>query len=182
MSEPQDDIARGRALWQQWVSESNGSEAASGAGVPVIDALVLAAYADGGLAANEREAIEELLAEHPELAEDVALARAGASQNDATDAELAAVVARASALVPGSGDRVIAFRPARRGAEPRWRDAARWSALAASFALVSYLGFALGSDASMVLAGLNQSVAGQTDELLDPPTGLFSGLAEVSGT
>ena len=54
--------------------------------------------------------------------------------------------------MPGSGDRVIAFRGAPARPEPSWRLAARWGALAASVAVVSYLGFALGSNATMELA------------------------------
>jgi hypothetical protein len=60
----------------------------------------------------------------------------------------------------------------------------RWGALAASFAMVSYLGFALGSDASYSLASLDQSVSvvGIGDEVLDPPTGFLGALGEMSGT
>jgi hypothetical protein len=48
--------------------------------------------------------------------------------------------------------------------------------------MVSYLGFALGSDASSVLASLDRSAAGISDELLDPPTGFIGGISDVGGT
>jgi hypothetical protein len=153
--------------------------------IVTLDELTLAAHAEGRLAPDLARTIDAVLDDEAVLAADVAAARhvaTGADAGDASAESLASVIARASALVPASGDRVIAFRPA--GAvrpEPSWRMAARWGALAASLALVSYLGFALGSNATMVLATLNQP-AGSSDELLDPPTGLFSGLSEVSGT
>jgi anti-sigma factor RsiW len=180
MSEPQDEIVQGRALWRQWMA-AGGSSAASQSTAPVIDALTLAAYAEGRLPPAERDIVDELLAEYPELAADVAVARQSAATSGGSGDALSGVIARACALVPASDDRVVAFRPKPRGAGAGWRDTARWSALAASFLIVSYVGFSLGSDASLGLAGLTQSVA-SADDVLDPPIGLFGGLADVSGT
>ena len=55
-------------------------------------------------------------------------------------------------------------------------------ALAASLALVGWLGFALGGDAYGNLAALDrQSTSGLGDEVLDPPSGFF-GLLDTSAT
>jgi anti-sigma factor RsiW len=175
MNEPWDKSAEGRELWRRW-------SGASGPPAEAFDELTLAACADGRLDRATREAVTAFLVEHPELAEDIALARGtdgGAAPSDASNDRLASVIARASALVPAFGDRVIAF-PSRR-VEPDWRSAARWGALAASLAMISYLGFALGSNASSVLASLDRSASGFSDELLDPPTGFINGLIDVSG-
>jgi hypothetical protein len=189
MSEPLDEAARERALWQRWVMANGGPAAAragdDSAGTLTLDELTLAAYAEGRLDAAVGRSIGAMLDDYPDLAADVAMARqAGTSApGDAGADALASVVARASALVPGSGDRVIAFRGAPARQEPNWRLAVRWGALAASVAVVSYLGFALGSNATIGLASLNQPAAATaTDELLDPPTGFLGGLNEVSGT
>jgi anti-sigma factor RsiW len=177
MNEPWEKSAESRALWRQWMRASEQPADA-------FDELTLAAYAEGRLDPATQEAVTAYLAHHPALAEDIVLARgvgnAGVPGDRVGDGH-ALAIARASALVPAFDDRVIAFRQARR-VEPSWRFAARWGALAASFAMVSYLGFALGSDASSVLASLDRSAAGISDELLDPPTGFIGGISDVGGT
>jgi anti-sigma factor RsiW len=182
MSEPWENKAHSRALWQRWTMGEEQTGAGAASGVP-LDELTLAAYAEGRLDAADDDEVAAFLGHHPELADDVAVARQFASgePTQIDDPELASVIARAGALVPATDDRVIAFRPAPRRAEPTWRFAVRWGALAASFAMVSYLGFALGSDASYSLAALDPSV-GLADEVLDPPTGFLGGLSELSGT
>jgi anti-sigma factor RsiW len=185
MSEPWDDKAQARALWRRWNmgDELTGGQVARS--MPP-DELTLAAFADGHLDNAADDEVAAFLTDHPELADDVALARRlsdGEAGKIAADPALASVIARACALVPDADDRVIAFRPAPRRVESNWQFAARWSALAASFAMVSYLGFALGSDASSSLAALNQSgTVVLSDEVLDPPTGFLGGLGELSGT
>ena len=184
MSEPWDDKAQSRVLWRRWTMGEKQAGAGTAGAMP-LDELTLAAYAEGRLDAADSEEVAAFLGDHPEFAEDVAVARHVASATateEAGDLELAAIIARASALVPATDDRVIAFRPAPRRSEPSWRLAARWAALAASFAMVSYLGFALGTDASYSLASLDQSVtAAPGDEVLDPPTGFLGGLSEIGG-
>lgn len=182
MNEPGTGWAQERALWQRW--------SATGAGLARPDPLTLAAFAEGRLSGAARAEIEAFLAADPELAGDVAAARqalaprAGdtAGLDTGLDAALAATIARAAALVPGAaGDNVVPFRPARRTASS-WPLAVRWGVLAASFALISWLGFALGSNAYVDLAALDgQSGSRLADELLDPPSGFF-GLADTSGT
>jgi hypothetical protein len=197
MNEPWQKSAHSGALWQQWKMVAAGPMARlegqadmpqeNGPDEDGPDELALAAYAEGRLDASEKDAVGALLGRHPDLAEDIELARRLANDPDAASApelavDLAAVIARASALVPASDDRVIAFRP-RRGAAPVWHSVARWSALAASFALACYLGFALGTDASSNLAALTPSAGiGLADELLDPPTGFLGSTGEANST
>jgi anti-sigma factor RsiW len=97
------------------------------------DPLTLAAYAEGRLDGAAAAAVERWLALDPETASDVALARTAPSAADAEAAER--VAARASRLVSG---RVVPFR----ARVVRWAEA---TAIAASFALIAYLGFALGA-------------------------------------
>jgi anti-sigma factor RsiW len=185
MSEPWDDKAHSHALWRRW---NMGDELMGGQAARRMppDELTLAAFAEGRLDAAANDEVAGFLTDHPELADDVAVARRlsdGEGGKIAADPALASVIARACALVPGADDRVIAFRPAPRRVESNWQFAARWSALAASFAMVSYLGFALGSDALSSLAALDRSVTvALSDEVLDPPTGFLGGLGELSGT
>jgi hypothetical protein len=180
MNEPWKGWAQERALWQLW--------SATGQGAARPDALTLAAFAEDRLSGAARAEIEALIAADPELAEDVAAARRAlaprAGETGRPDeAALAAIAARPPALVPAdTGDNVLPFRPAHR-AVPAWPSAARWGALAASLALVSWLGFALGSNAYVNLAALDGQSANSrlADELLDPPSGFF-GLVDTSGT
>ena len=97
------------------------------------DPLTLAAYAEGRLPPGEAAAVERWLAIDPDAGADVALARATPSPVDRAAADR--IAARASTLVAGQ---VIPFRARVRG----WSEI---TALAASVALVAYLGFALGA-------------------------------------
>jgi hypothetical protein len=183
-------MAESQALWRMWKAMEGGGEVGRDErSVP--DELTLAAFAEGRLAAAEHAAVAALLAEHPDLGADVAAAMAPATVT-VPDPSLESIIARAQALVAAPGDGVVPFRAPSGPAHPghhgaggtSWRMAARWGSLAASFALVSWLGFALGNDAYGSLAALDLRTsppAGATDELLDPPSGFFD-LGEVSGT
>jgi hypothetical protein len=184
MTGTSEGMADSRALWRMYKAAEDGRDAS-----PEPDELTLAAYAEGGLAAGERAAVASYLAERPELAADAAAAPASA---DASDPALAAVIARAQALVAAPGAGVVAFRARLFQAGPRhgiaggtsWRGAASWGSLAASLALVSWLGFALGNDAYGSLAALElraNAATGVADELLDPPAGFFD-LGEANET
>ena len=52
--------------------------------------------------------------------------------------------------------------------------------MAASVLVASFVGFAMGNDTFITLAG--SSAPSLSLELLDPPTGLFNGLDEDSST
>jgi hypothetical protein len=179
-----DGMAEGQALWRMWkAAEGDADGRRDGSSAP--DDLTLAAYAEGNLGAAENAAVAAFLAEHLELAGDVGAAAAPASI-DASAASLASVIARAQALVaaPSYGVTPFPAAPRRHSAGgDSWRSAARWGSLAASLALVSWLGFALGNDAYGSLAALELRAGAPTgvaDELLDPSAGFFD-LGEVSG-
>jgi anti-sigma factor RsiW len=110
----------GKALWDRFKAAEP-------------DALTLAAYAEGRLAGEAAAAVECWLAIDPDAAADVALARAIPARLEAATQDR--VAARASRLVSG---RIVPFR----GGTRRWAEA---TALAASVALIAYLGFALGT-------------------------------------
>jgi hypothetical protein len=191
MTEPRDGSAQGRALWQRW---STMEKAANGKGPDSVarpEIMVLAEFAENRLSGPEAAAIEAFLAANPLIAQDVAAASRDVEiPPRAGDTALAVAIARAAALVPAQGgaadrgrrgDNIVPFRAAR-PAGSAWPIAARWGALAASLALISWLGFALGSDAYGDLAALNgQAGTRLADELLDPPSGFF-GLVDQSGT
>jgi hypothetical protein len=185
MSEPRNAWAQERALWQRWSAMGERGDEP--------DALTLAAFAEDRLSDAARAAVEVFLAVDPAIAEDIAAARESVwmvrrdGDEAPDDGALAATIARAAALVavPAGvavgGGNVLPLRRRRQAVSP-WPNAARWGALAASLALVSWLGFALGSDAYGNLAALDgQSGPRLVDELLDPPTGFF-GLVDSSET
>jgi anti-sigma factor RsiW len=142
--------------------------------------LDLATFADGRLDDEEAERIVALLATDREAASDVAAARAPATAF-ADGVEIERVIARACDLVkhhaPERGRVLFFVRPA-----IRWsavRGLAEWASLAAALAMVGWLGFAMGSDASLALG--QPSRASQPNffiELIDPGNSLLSDLGE----
>ena len=154
------------ALWQRY------RRLASAPASEPPDALILAAYAEGRLGPAEMEAVEDWLSADPHLAADVAIAR-GAALGPLAEAD-ADIVARATALVPAEDGRVVPLR--RRNTSPGWQGVVRWSAMAASILIASVIGFALGNDTYVSLTGYQPAIFGQ--ELLDPPSGLFTGFEE----
>jgi anti-sigma factor RsiW len=157
------------ALWRRWRS----ADALSPASKADLDPLLLAAYAEDRLAADTAEAVEEWLAANPEAASDVLAARRAA--REAVPAAPEAVVARASALVPGHSAQILPFRRAT-PQMPTWRVATRWGAVAASVLVVGLVGFAFGTDTYLNLAGTASPTIVQ--DLADPPIGLFNNFDE----
>jgi hypothetical protein len=162
------------ALWRRWRTYG-----ATGSAAPADpDPILLAAYAEDRLSPAEAEAVEAWLADNPLAARDIRAARqAHVAPLPAAPRE---VVERASALVGAAdGERVVAFR--RPLPRPRhWRDSIRVGAMAASVLVASFVGFAMGNDTFVTLAGRSTQALGL--ELLDPPTGLFNTLDEDSNT
>jgi anti-sigma factor RsiW len=141
--------------------------------------LDLAAFADELLDEDERERVSALLGADPQAAADVRAARA-LSGADLAPAVLERIIARASAITtdptPPPGQ-VVAFsrRPGRRIVH----QVAQWGSLAAAFALASWLGFAMGSDASLALSEPRQpNDTGFLPELFDPAAGFLRDLGE----
>jgi hypothetical protein len=154
-------------LWRRWraATTPGGSEPSP---------LELAGYAENRLSEAAAEAIEAWLAAHPLAAEDVLAARRAAHSPLPAAAEL--VVAQASALVGGA--EILPFR--KPAAARSWRQAASWAAMAASIAVASLVGYTL-SNETFVLSGGGQSST-FSQQLIDPPTGLFNALVEDSNT
>jgi hypothetical protein len=154
------------ALWRRWRSAAAPGPAADP------DPLLLAAYVENRLGAADLDTVEEWLAADPALLEDSLAARRAAQA--ALPEASPAIIARASALVRSSEVGVVAFRrPVQ-----RWRAMAAWGGMAASLVVTSLVGFTLGTSTYGNFAG--SSLATLSQELLDPPTGLFNILDEDS--
>jgi anti-sigma factor RsiW len=141
--------------------------------------LDLAGYADDRLDPDERDRVAERLAKNPLAAADVAAARVRAGSGLPGEAAPADVVARACALVadgmPLRG-RIIPFPPFLRP-QPTLHGVARWAGLAAAVVVASWLGFALGGDASAFFGPANQaSEDSLLRDLLDPSTAFLRDL------
>jgi hypothetical protein len=176
MTEPT-DRADDAALWRQWRAAIG---AAAGEATPAPDALLLAAYAESRLGEAEADAVESWLASHPDAIEDVLNAQRSLGGGPSEHAPEAAL-ARAMALVSGSDPKILPFRrPAPRQAS--WRIVMARVGIAASVAAVSVLGFALGNDAYLSVLGGEAQSSALSQDLLDPPSGLFSDFAEESST
>jgi hypothetical protein len=165
MAEPQERMAE-EALWRRWRSAA-GPDAALSA---ELDPLLVAAYAEGRVDDTERDLVEEWLTADPALVGDVLAARNTAES--AVPAAPPSLLARAMALVNAGDAQIFAFRrPA-----PRWRAVAAWGGMAASLVVTGFLGFNLGTDAYLNLTGTAPTAMSQ--ELLDPPAGLFNNSAD----
>ena len=172
MTEPM-DRAEGMALWRHWRA---AVVSAAGEAAPAPDALLLAAYAEHRLSEAEAEEVETWLSLHPEAIEDVV--GAGDSNVRASGQPSAAALERAMALAGVPGPKVVPFR---RPVQPVWRIAVARVAVAASLLVVSLVGFALGTDAyTNILSDGQQAGIGQ--DLVDPPSGIFSGLGEEASS
>ncbi len=153
--------------------------------------LDLAAFADGLLVEEERDRVACLLASDPAASADVAAARMLSSVSGAAPAGDAPIIAKiiaradplASDLDPEPG-RVLPFRaePPR----PILHRFAQWGSLAAAIVVAGWLGFAMGSGASLTLTQPPQasqpSAASFLPELLDPGTGFLRDLVEGQQT
>ena len=139
--------------------------------------LDLAAYADGLLDIEEQERIAALLAADPETAADVRAAHALAGA-ERSFGGLERIIARAGAILPDAESvtgKVVSLAPRRR----LFQSIAQWGSLAAAVALAGWLGFAMGSGASLALSDHRQP--SETDllpELFDPGTVLLRDLGE----
>jgi anti-sigma factor RsiW len=170
------DWSSDRALWRR----SSLTDATEDEASRFLD---LAAFADGLLEPDEHDRVVALLAGDPVATDHVAAARSLAGGPDEPPRNLERIVARACAILPGEpSSRVVAFVP------PPWRRRSlhgltQWGSLAAAIALASWLGFAMGSDASRALSGPAPSNdASFLPELFDPGSGFLRDLGEVSRT
>jgi anti-sigma factor RsiW len=141
--------------------------------------LDLAGFVDARLDPDEHDRVAALLMAAIEAAGDVAAARAiAAAPHPAADE---AVIARAAALAADPVEtrgQIVPFRSRVRPAQ-RLFMVARWGSLAAAVVMACWLGFALGSDASVALSQINQS----SDEnfigdLVDPSGGVLRSISD----
>jgi hypothetical protein len=143
--------------------------------------LDLAAFADGLLEPDDHDRIAWLLARDPTAMEDVAAARM--PQDAVPPGSLDRIVARACAILrtePQS--RVVAFA-APPGRRRILHSMTQWGSLAAAIAFASWLGFAMGSDASRTLSGrVPSNDTGFLPELFEPGGGFLRDLGEVLRT
>ncbi|HEY1795676.1 MAG TPA: hypothetical protein VGG57_06115 [Stellaceae bacterium] len=139
--------------------------------------LDLAGFVDACLDSDEHDRVAALLMADIEAAGDIAAARAlAAAPHPAADET---VIARAAALVAPPAEprgQLVSFRPRR---AQRLFLVARWGSLAAAVVMACWLGFSLGSDASVALSQINQS----SDEnfigdLVDPSGGVLRSISD----
>ena len=175
------EFERGRALWRRCQS----------ADAPMDEAarfLDLAAFAEGLLDEEEHDRVAADLAADPVATADVAAALALSRGLAAPPAETGRIIARASALVseaPSEPGLVLPFHalPAHRRI---LQGLAQWGSLAAAIVVASWLGFAMGSGASLDLSQPRQQSQVGVDsllpEVLDPATGFLRDLGEGQQT
>ena len=166
------NTAADRRLWQR----CRTMDAAEDEAARFLD---LAAYADGLLDIEDQERVAALLAADPDAAADVEAARVAATA-EPISTELERIIARASAISVGAGitsGKVIPL--ARLRARRFFPPLAQWGSLAAAIALAGWLGFAMGSNASLALNDHRvQNDTGLLPELFDPATGFLRDLGE----
>jgi hypothetical protein len=142
-----------------------------------------AAFAEGRLDAEEQDRVTALLAADPGAAADV---RSALDLTEEGSTDLEPIIARACAIFPGADHpdadqwrgQVVALAP-RRSRRPLVQSFAQWGSIAAAIAVASWLGFAMGSDASLALSNPHQpSDAGFLPELFDPASNFLRDLGE----
>jgi len=145
--------------------------------------LDLAGLADGMLEDDdEHDRVLAFVAADPVAMSDVAAGRAISAGGIAMSGGLERIVERAVALVDDIAPaqrRVIPFTPQPPGRRVL-HGVAQWGGLAAAIAVASWLGFAMGSGASLTLSqpGQPNQVGDENflPELLDPSTGFMRDL------
>jgi hypothetical protein len=137
--------------------------------------LDLAAFAEGRLDPDETERIAAWLDADPDAAADVSAARAPAHFAEGS-AAVERIIARAGALQPAAAAGGVVLRFARTGRSVRLQAMAQWGSLAAALALAAWLGFTMGSDASLALSQAKPGGdSGIAVELFDPASGFPGG-------
>jgi hypothetical protein len=166
----------GRTLWQRCrTTDAREDETAR--------FLDLAGLADGMLDDDdEHDRVTASVAADPVAMSDVAAGRAISAGGIAMPGGLERIVERAAAIIddmPGPG-RVIPLAPP--AGRSMLQGVAQWGGLAAAIAVASWLGFAMGSGASLTLSqpGQPHQVGDENflPELLDPSTGFLRDLGE----
>ena len=168
-----------RELWRRSRDCDAPAPSESGAAERFLD---LAGFADGRLDEDDRERVAALAARDPALAADIAAAQAAA--DEAVSPASAAIVARAAALVDAPArerGRVIPF-PAWRRPQPGLRGVAAWASTAAALVVAGWLGFAMGSDASLAFSRIQSNDDPFLSEIFSPSAGSQRDLTEGAQT
>lgn len=171
------DFSADRDLWRRCLATETADDEAE-------RFLDLAAFADDRLTDDdERSRVAARLAADPDLAGDVAAARAiAAGEIAATRDGVETIVGRAVAIAetPLGPARVIPLasqRAPQRAAVRAVEGVARWAGLAAAVAFAGWLGFAMGSGASLTLSQpapvVQTGDGGFLTEIIDPSTGFL---------
>jgi anti-sigma factor RsiW len=170
------DPGSDRALWQKCRTTDAPEDEA-------LRFLDLAAFADRLLDVEEQERVAAWLADHPEAAADVRAARA-LDVSGESPAKLENVIARACAILPPAPREASQVIELARPRGPRFvQSFAQWGSLAAAIAVASWLGFAMGSDATLALSQPRQpSDSSFLPELFDPASGFLRDLGEGTRT
>lgn len=150
--------------WRRWRATLRGA--------PPVDAVSLAAYAEGRLDETAAEAVEAWLAEHPEALEDIVAARM--AELPVPTAVPERHIARAASLVAAPAAEIVPFPVTLVVRRRSWREAAAWGAIAASLLATSMFGFELGNSTYANLMRQPAAAESTAHELLDPFTGLFA--------
>jgi anti-sigma factor RsiW len=180
MEEP-GSFEAGRTLWQRCCAIET----------PVSEAerfLDLAGLADGLLDDDdERDRVAAFVAADPAAMSDVAAGRAISAGGIAMPGGLERIIERAVTIVDDAPEQglVTGFAPPP-SARSVLQGVAQWGGLAAAIAFASWLGFAMGSGASLILSqpGQPNRISGENflPELLDPSTGFLRDLGEGQQT
>lgn len=175
MDEPE-PFRVGRTLWQRCRSTDVGRDDAE-------RFLDLAALADGLLDDDdEHDRVAALVASDRVAMSDVAAGRAISAGGIAMPGGLEQIIQHAIAIVDETArDGLIPV-----ASPPRARSVlqgvAQWGGLAAAIAFASWLGFSMGSDASLTLVAPGQPTQASDEyllpDLLDPSTGFLRDLGE----
>jgi hypothetical protein len=168
------DFEAGRTLWQRCRDVDAPEDEAE-------RFLDLAAFADGLLDEDERDRVVARVAGDPTTLADVAAARALSAGGIAMPGGIGPIIERAIAVLDKAAerDRVVPFSALPSG-RTMLQALAQWGSLAAALAFAGWLGFAMGSGASLTLIEPGQT-AQTSDEnflpdLLDPSTGFLRDL------
>jgi hypothetical protein len=168
MDEPP-DFETGRTLWQR----CHQIEAPADEAERFLD---LAALVDGSLDEDDYERVAAAL--DPTARADVAAARALSAGPIAMPSHIGPIIERAIAILETSAERSSVVRLRR---PPSGRAVlhalAQWGSLAAAIACAGWLGFAMGSEASLSWSQTGEvtqiSDENSLPELLDPSAGFF---------
>lgn len=167
------NFAAGQSLWQRCRTVDAPDDEAG-------RFLDLAAFADGMLTDDEYDRVAALVADDPTARADVAAAQALSTGGIPLLGGIEAIIERAIGLPADMPERRHATASPHLAGRQILHALAQWGSFAAAIAVVGWLGFSMGSNASLTLTQPGQPNQISDDnplpELLDPPTGFLRDL------